>query len=148
MRLLRANFEVIVPELLAKGGVVDKFLGDAVMAVFQGPDHLSRALSACVAVRAQMAAVARRAGKGSPYTQGICVGLSTGQVLSGSVGSQAYGRLDYTVLGEVVNAAAHLARAALPGEILVEADGPRGRAAAVRFRRGRREEPACRGPLP
>ncbi|WP_437983301.1 protein kinase domain-containing protein [Sorangium sp. So ce117] len=121
MRLLRANFEVIVPELVAKGGVVDKFLGDAVMTVFQGPDHLSRALSACVAVRAQMAAVARRAGEGSPYTQGICIGLSTGQVLSGSVGSQAYGRLDYTVLGEVVNAAAHLARASRPGEILVEA---------------------------
>ncbi|WP_437620666.1 protein kinase domain-containing protein [Sorangium sp. So ce1151] len=121
MRLLRANFEVIVPELVAKGGVVDKFLGDAVMTVFQGPDHLARALSACVAVRAQMAAVARRAGDGSPYAQGLCIGLSTGQVLSGTVGSQAYGRLDYTVLGEVVNAAAHLARASRPGEILVEA---------------------------
>ncbi|WP_437724993.1 protein kinase domain-containing protein [Sorangium sp. So ce861] len=121
MRLLRANFEVIVPELVAQGGVVDKFLGDAVMTVFQGPDHLSRALGACVAVRAQMAAVARRAGEGSPYTQGICIGLSTGQVLSGSVGSQAYGRLDYTVLGEVVNAASHLARASRPGEILVDA---------------------------
>ncbi|WP_437317627.1 protein kinase domain-containing protein [Sorangium sp. So ce385] len=121
MRLLRANFEVIVPELVAKGGVVDKFLGDAVMAVFQGPEHLSRALGACVAVRAQMAVVARRAGEGSPYTQGICIGLSSGQVLAGSVGSQAYGRLDYTVLGEAVDAAAHLARAALPGEILVGA---------------------------
>ncbi|WP_433933597.1 protein kinase [Sorangium cellulosum] len=121
MRLLRANFEVIVPELVAKGGVVDKFLGDAVMAVFQGPEHLSRALSACVMVRAQMAAVAYRAGGSSPYTQGLCIGLSTGQVLSGSVGSQAYGRLDYTVLGEAVNAAAHLARAAHPGEILVDA---------------------------
>ncbi|WP_437998957.1 protein kinase [Sorangium sp. So ce185] len=121
MRLLRANFEVIVPELVAKGGVVDKFLGDAVMTVFQGPEHLSRALSACVSVRAQMAAVARRAGESSPYAQGICIGLSTGQVLAGSVGSQAYGRLDYTVLGEAVNAAAHLARAAMPGEILVDA---------------------------
>ncbi|XXY46124.1 protein kinase [Sorangium sp. So ce269] len=121
MRLLRANFEVIVPELVAKGGVVDKFLGDAVMTVFQGPEHLPRALSACVAVRAQMAAVARRAGKSSPYSQGLCIGLSTGQVLSGSVGSHAYGRLDYTVLGEAVNTAAHLARAAQPGEILVDA---------------------------
>ncbi|WP_437652592.1 protein kinase domain-containing protein [Sorangium sp. So ce1182] len=120
MRMLRANFEVIVPELVAKGGVVDKFLGDSVMAVFQGPEHLTRALSACVAVRAQMAAVAHRAGKNSPYAQGICIGLSTGQVLSGSVGSQAYGRLEYTVLGEAVNTAAHLARAALPGEVLVD----------------------------
>jgi class 3 adenylate cyclase len=51
----------------------------------------------------------------------ICIGLSTGQVLSGSVGSQAYGRLDYTVLGDAVNAAAHLARTALPGEILIDA---------------------------
>jgi serine/threonine protein kinase len=121
MRLLRANFEMIVPELLAKGGVVDKFLGDTVMTVFQGPDHLSRALSACVAVRTQVAAVAHRAGKCSSYMRRICIGLSTGQVLSGSVGSQAYGRLDYTVLGEAVNAAAHLARTALPGEILIDA---------------------------
>lgn len=119
-RLLNANFEVIVPELLAQGGVVDKFVGDAVMAVFHGPEHLERALRACVAVREQLATIARRTGKDSPYGQGVCTGVSTGSVLAAEIGSHACARLGYTVLGEAVNAASHLARAALPGEILVD----------------------------
>ncbi|WP_437314145.1 protein kinase domain-containing protein [Sorangium sp. So ce385] len=119
-RLLNANFEVIVPELLAQGGVVDKFVGDAVMAVFHGPEHLERALAACVAVREQLETVARRAGKDSPYAHGVCAGVSTGSVLAAEVGSHACARLGYTVLGEAVNAASHLARAALAGEILVD----------------------------
>jgi eukaryotic-like serine/threonine-protein kinase len=121
LRALNANFGVIVPELVAQGGEIDKFLGDAVMALFQGPRHLTRALEACVSVRAQMAAIARNAGEGSPYEHGVCIGLSTGRVLSGSVGSPGYAQLEYTALGAPVNAAAHLARAALPGEILVDA---------------------------
>ncbi|KYF93015.1 serine/threonine protein kinase [Sorangium cellulosum] len=119
-RLLNANFEVIVPELLAQGGVVDKFVGDAAMAVFHGPEHLERALRACVAVREQMETMARRTGKDSPYAHGVCTGISTGSVLAAEVGSHACARLGYTVLGEAVNAASHLARAALPGEILVD----------------------------
>ncbi|KYG06203.1 serine/threonine protein kinase [Sorangium cellulosum] len=119
-RLLNANFEVIVPELLAEGGVVDKFVGDAVMAVFHGPDHLDRALQACLAARAQLEAMAQRAGDDSPYAHGVCIGLSTGDVVAAGIGSHACGQLGYTVLGEVVNAAAHLARAALPGEILID----------------------------
>ncbi|WP_438001780.1 protein kinase [Sorangium sp. So ce185] len=119
-RRLNANFEVIVPELLAQGGMVDKFVGDAVMAVFHGPDHLDRALRACLAVRAQIETIAQRAGDDSPYAHGVCIGLSTGDVLAAGVGSHACGQLGYSVLGEAVNAAAHLARAALPGEILVD----------------------------
>ncbi|WP_437980546.1 protein kinase domain-containing protein [Sorangium sp. So ce117] len=119
-RLLNANFEVIVPELLAQGGIVDKFVGDAVMAVFHGPEHLDRALSACVAVREQLETVARRTGNDSPYAHGVCAGVSTGSVLAAEVGSHACARLGYTVLGEAVNAASHLARAALSGEILVD----------------------------
>ncbi|WP_441292227.1 protein kinase domain-containing protein [Sorangium sp. KYC3313] len=119
-RLLNANFEVIVPELLAHGGIVDKFVGDAVMAVFHGPEHLDRALSACIAVREQLETVARRTGKDSPYAHGVCAGVSTGSVLAAEVGSHACARLGYTVLGQAVNAASHLARAALSGEILVD----------------------------
>ncbi|KYF76007.1 serine/threonine protein kinase [Sorangium cellulosum] len=119
-RLLNANFEVIVPELLAQGGVVDKFVGDAVMAVFHGPEHLDRALKACIAVRGQIETIARRTGDDSPYAHGVCTGVSTGSVLAAGIGSHAYGQLGYTVLGQAVNAASHLARAALAGEILVD----------------------------
>ncbi|WP_437627958.1 hypothetical protein [Sorangium sp. So ce1151] len=88
---------------------------------FRRPFALLHVRMGAVAFRTQMAAVAHHAGESSPCTHGTCIGLCTGQVLSGSVRSQAYGRLDYTVLGEAVNAAAHLARAALPGEVLVDA---------------------------
>ena len=119
LRLLNANFEVIVPALAAKGGRVDKFLGDAVMAVYDGHDHVDRALEACIALRAQMASIARQAGASSPYAYGLSMGVSTGRVLSGCIGSHACGRLAYTVIGGPVNEAAHLARIARGGEILV-----------------------------
>jgi class 3 adenylate cyclase len=121
VRLLNANFEVIVPELLSRGGVVDKFLGDAVMVVYDGEDHLGRALEACIAVNTQMGSIARRAGAGSPYAHGLSIGVATGSVVSGCVGSHACARLGYTVIGEAANEAAHLARVALAGEILVTA---------------------------
>ncbi|WP_233561104.1 protein kinase domain-containing protein [Sorangium cellulosum] len=121
IRLLNANFEVILPELVTREGMVDKFFGDAVMTVYRGPDHVDRALAACLAVRTQLAALVQRAGAGSPYAQGVCIGLATGRVLSAGVGSQACGQLDYATVGEAVDIAAHLARAALPGEILADA---------------------------
>ncbi|HEX8702235.1 MAG TPA: protein kinase, partial [Myxococcaceae bacterium] len=71
---LNANFEVIVPELTHRGGVVDKFQGDAVMAVFRGQGHLSRALEACLAARQQLRTLAFRGGEQSAYTHGISIG--------------------------------------------------------------------------
>ncbi|XXY50307.1 protein kinase [Sorangium sp. So ce269] len=120
IRLLNAHFEVIVPELLAYGGAVDRFVGDAVVAVFRGPEHLERALSACIAVCAQLDRLARCEGEGSPDAHGVCTGISKGNVLAAGIGSHACGQLGYMVLGEAVIAASQLARAALPGEILVD----------------------------
>jgi eukaryotic-like serine/threonine-protein kinase len=118
-RALNATFEVILPELTAKGGVVDTLAGAAAVVVFQGPEHTARALEACLAARGQLETLARRAGEGSPYEHGVSAGVSTGRVFSGSLGSQASGQLRYTVVGEPVDAASHLARLARPGEILV-----------------------------
>ncbi|WP_224364865.1 protein kinase domain-containing protein [Hyalangium versicolor] len=116
---LNANFEVIVPELTSRGGMVDKFIGDAVMAVFRGPGHLGRALDACLSARQQLRAMAFRGGDKSPYAHGVCIGLDSGELLSGSIGARALGRLDYTVLGDVVNTAAWLASVAGKDQILV-----------------------------
>jgi eukaryotic-like serine/threonine-protein kinase len=121
VRLLNANFEVIIPELSARGGVVDKLLGGAALAVFQGDEHLSRALDGCLGVRTQMDALARRAGAQSPYAQGVAVGVSVGRLVSGVIGSKALGRLDYTIVGEAVSSAAELLRSASPGQIVVDA---------------------------
>jgi class 3 adenylate cyclase len=119
LRSLNANFEIIVPEVTSRGGVVDKFVGDAVMAVFRGDDHVARAVDACVAARSALAELAARSGEGSAYALGIAAGVDTGPMLSGSIGSKVVSRLDYTVLGEVVNTAAHLQADAKKGEILV-----------------------------
>jgi serine/threonine protein kinase/class 3 adenylate cyclase len=119
LRRLNANFEVIVPELISRGGVVDKFVGDTLMAVFRGPGHLGRALDACLSARQQLRAMAFRSGEKSPYTHGVCVGVASGEVLSGSVGAKALRRLDYTVLGPVVNTAGWLATVASRDQILI-----------------------------
>ena len=120
IRLLNANFEIIVPEITARGGVVDKFVGDAVMAVFRGKDHAPRAVEAGIAIRNELHRMADRAGDGSPYEQGVIIGVASGDLISGSIGSRSIGRLDYTVLGPVVARAARLTLEGGRGEILVD----------------------------
>src|SRR5262249_9208017 len=119
-RLLNALFEEIIPEIVARGGAVDKFVGDAVMAVFQGPGHAARAVEACVAARAHLEMMAPRTGEGSLYAHGPCAAASSGRVFYGSIGSQACGHLGYTVVGEAAAVARYLARGASPGEILID----------------------------
>ncbi|MFY0569632.1 protein kinase domain-containing protein [Archangium lansingense] len=121
IRRLNANFEVIVPELLSRGGVVDKFVGDAVMAVFRGHGHLNRALEACLAARKQLRTMAFRSGDASPYAHGICIGVDSGELICGSIGAKGLGRLDYTVLGATVNTAARLTVLAGRDQILIGA---------------------------
>ncbi|AKT37165.1 protein kinase domain-containing protein [Chondromyces crocatus] len=120
IRLLNANFEIIVPEITARGGVVDKFIGDAVMALFHGKDHGRRAVEASLAARDELSRLAERSGKGSPYGCGVSIGVASGDLISGSIGSRAIGRLDYTVLGAVVARAARLSLQANPGQILID----------------------------
>jgi serine/threonine protein kinase len=119
IRRLNSNFEVIVPELTAHGGVVDKFVGDAVMAVFRGQGHLKRALDACLSARKQLHIMAFRNGEQSPYVHGVCMGVDSGELLAGNIGARTLGRLDYTVLGNVVNTAAWLAAVADRDRLLI-----------------------------
>ncbi|HYV43740.1 MAG TPA: protein kinase [Myxococcaceae bacterium] len=122
IRRLNANFDVITPELTSRGGMVDKFVGDAVMAVFRGSGHLERALDACLAARQQMQDMTARSGEQSPYAHGVCAGVDSGDLVYGSIGARALGRLDYTVLGDVVNTAARLASLADREQILIRAE--------------------------
>ena len=121
LRRLNANFEAIVPEVLSRGGTVDKFIGDAVMAVFRGPGHVDRAQEACLAIRRQLGTLADRGGESAPYAHGVCMGVDSGELVSGSIGAKASGRLDFTVLGDVVNTASRLAARAAKGQVLVSA---------------------------
>jgi class 3 adenylate cyclase len=118
-RHLAAMVEVVT----AHGGVLDKFAGDAVMAVFGAPrpaqDHAQRALGCAAAMqRRQLALNAEAEHAGLPTFQ-IGIGVNTGTVVAGTLGGP--GRLDYTVLGDAVNIAQRLQSEAVGGEILAAA---------------------------
>ena len=107
--------------ILAAGGTVMQYVGDAVMAVFGAPepttDHADRALVAAYAMHAAQAAVnAQWALEGlEPFPLGI--GLSTGVVAAALLGSEE--RLEYTVVGDAVNLCQRLQQFAADGEIVV-----------------------------
>ena len=118
VKLLNRYFDVIVKEIITQGGYVDKFIGDAVMAVFRGDYHLDKCLEACLAVRAQVEALAVE-----PldlfFKPQVAIGINSGEVISGNIGSASLRRLDYTVIGDVVNTAQRLQGAAQAGQILL-----------------------------
>jgi adenylate cyclase len=99
-----------VPCIEAEGGVIDKFMGDGIMALFVVPgtveDHAARAARAAVAmVEAVHAGKETWANLGNPGMR-IGVGVHTGKVVVGAIGSP--GRLDYTAIGDTVNAASRI----------------------------------------
>ncbi|HET7463450.1 MAG TPA: adenylate/guanylate cyclase domain-containing protein [Longimicrobium sp.] len=105
----------------AEGGVVDKFVGDELMAVFGAPmsrgSDADRAVRAALGIRRAMEAVNRdRRARGEP-PMGVGIGINCGDAVAGNMGSP--GRLNYTVLGESVNIASRLCDQAGPGQILV-----------------------------
>lgn len=107
-RLLRAQAESVV----AFGGDIDKFVGDELMAIFTGDDAEQQAVS-CALHMLDAVAAARRAGE----TLSVGIGISSGEVVYGAVGHEA--RMDFTVIGDVVNTGARLCSAAGEDEILV-----------------------------
>jgi class 3 adenylate cyclase len=119
--LLNEIMEVASDAVEAEGGVVDKYVGDEIMAVFGAPvsrgGDADRAVRAALAILAAVEGINRaRAARGEPAL-GVGVGINAGPAVAGNMGST--GRLNYTVLGESVNVASRLCDAAAAGEILV-----------------------------
>jgi len=116
--LVNKYFDVMVKEIIAQGGYVDKFIGDAIMAVFRGDYHLDRAIDACLAVKkqiGQMPAVSLS----NQYSPRVAIGINSGEMISGNIGSASLKRLDYTVIGDTVNVAQRLQKAAAESQILI-----------------------------
>jgi len=119
VKLLNGLFDKIVKEVIAQGGHVDKFMGDAVMAVFRGDFHLDRAMDAALAIRHAIGASEEIQAGDKAYKAAISIGVNTGEMVSGNIGSESLKRLDYTVIGDAVNLAQRLQSAAKPGQILI-----------------------------
>ena len=121
VKLLNQYFDVMVKEIIAQGGYVDKFIGDAIMAVFRGNYHLDRAIDASLAVRAEIEKLPS-VSENVTFTPKVSIGINPGEMISGNIGSANLRRLDYTVIGDVVNTAQRLQSAANEGQILINED--------------------------
>lgn len=115
-------FEVLVGAVQDQGGVVNKFLGDGLMAIFGAPqprpDHALAAARAAHKARAMLQFMTPT----DPAQGSLRLGfsLNTGEVLAGCLGGRD--RTEYSVIGSAVNLAARMEKAAGPGEIILGPD--------------------------
>jgi class 3 adenylate cyclase len=119
--LLNAYFPRMVAIVFRHGGTLEKFIGDALLAVWgapvASPDHADRAVAAATEMQQAVAAfnVAQRAA-GRP-TITIHVGIASGPAAAGYIGADRY--VQYAVMGDTTNVAARICTSAGPDEILV-----------------------------
>jgi adenylate cyclase len=126
VKLLNEFFTAMVTILMEEDAVVDKYIGDAIMAVFGAPiskpDDPLRAVRAAVRMRDALTSLnADLATRGIPEMR-MGIGIHTGEVVAGNIGSNA--RMEYTVIGDAVNLASRLESATkdLDASILVSED--------------------------
>jgi adenylate cyclase len=119
--MLNDYFEPMIDAIFHEDGVVDKFVGDAVLAVFgsPGPDpqQHQKAVRAAVAVLESVTAITRLRAARNDVTCQVRVGVHCGEVFHGFMGT--LNRLEYTVIGDAVNRACRYCQAAGEGEILI-----------------------------
>jgi adenylate cyclase len=122
IQMLNRYWAAAVPAVVAEGGFIDRFAGDAIIAVFNAvteqPDHVVRAARAALAIRS----VTDRLATEQPSWPRFRIAVNTGPAMVGNVGADL--QRSFTVIGDTVNLAARLQATAQPGEVVV---GPRTR---------------------
>jgi class 3 adenylate cyclase len=121
VEMINAYFDEMVKEIIEHKGYIDKFIGDAIMAVFRGDFHLDRAIDAALAVNEKIGTLTE-IGKDLGFTPQVSIGIKSGEMVSGNIGSRSLKRLDYTVIGDTVNTAARLQGMAEPKQIIISED--------------------------
>ena len=118
--LLNGYFDAMCPIVVQHGGDIDKFIGDAIMAIFDEvrgrPPAAERAVRAGLAMQAALAAWNR----GRAPALAMRIGIHTGPVVRGDLGSRVV-RRDYTVIGDAVNHANRYESRCPPGGVLISA---------------------------
>ncbi len=104
--IINTYFDALTGVIMQHGGTVDKFEGDAIMALFGAPvasaDHGLAACKTALAIRAKIGELNKQTGQ----KLGIRIGIATGDAIVGNMGSAK--RFDYTAMGDTVNVAARL----------------------------------------
>jgi adenylate cyclase len=110
VNLLNAYLPRMINVIFRHQGMVDKFIGDAILAVFGIPalreDDALRAARAALEMRRQLLAINKERAREGQLTIEMGIGITSGTVISGNIGSER--RMDYTVIGDPVNLAARL----------------------------------------
>ncbi|MDH4318933.1 MAG: HAMP domain-containing protein [Desulfobulbaceae bacterium] len=118
VNLLNLYFETATRIITAHGGYIDKFIGDAVLAVFGVPvfheNHVERAVRSAVAMQEEFKKMSLQQ---NDFFGKIGIGINSGLVVSGNIGSQS--KMEYTIIGDSVNTASRLNGLAGSGEIII-----------------------------
>lgn len=137
--VLGEYLELASRAVLATGGTIDKFIGDAVMAFWGAPlpdaDHAAHACRAALECRRLLAEQRARAEREGGTPLSMRVGINTGRMLVGNIGSSE--RLSYTVIGDAVNLASRLEglNKRYGTEIVIGEETRRAAGEAIRVRR-------------
>jgi adenylate cyclase len=142
VEFLNQYFERVCKIILAQGGTIDKFIGDAVMVQFGAPmpypDHAARALRTALAMRDTarefMSWMSERFADRNLPPFNIGIGIHTGEAIVGNVGSSW--RMEYTVIGDTVNLASRLESASKTLGCMIVASSETLKAAGVVVRTG------------
>jgi class 3 adenylate cyclase len=121
VEVLNRFFETVVPVIFRHSGMLDKFLGDGVMAVFGIPDaddsDTVRAIKCAVDIQKGIETLTKQLEKDGLFSISVGIGIATGIVLAGNIGTK--NQMNYTVIGGPVNLAQRLETICEPGEIIV-----------------------------
>jgi adenylate cyclase len=119
--LLSDYFTEMVDIIFSHGGTLDKFIGDAIMALWGAPiphaDDPDRAVQAAIGMQRALSALNKKWGDEGKPQIGVGIGINYGETFAGNIGSHL--RLEYTVIGDAVNVASRLCSKALAAEILI-----------------------------
>jgi len=121
VQILNDYFAVVVPVLFAHNGTIDKYIGDAILAVFGSPEtdanHYQNGVMAAIEMQAAVTKLNEVRRQQNEPCREFGIGLHCGEVVHGFVGTMD--RMEFTVIGDAVNRTARYCAAAAGGEILI-----------------------------